>query len=90
MADRPCREHHAADHARDADQPARGAHQVGHQPQAQEAGGRLPLSRVLLQDEPGADQQGREQGQPVVEADVDVHGRLARRPAGARAVSSRT
>ena len=62
-------------------EPARGAQQVRHQAQAEEPGVGLPFGGVLLEDEPGADHERGQQGKPVVEADVEVHGGLARRPA---------
>jgi hypothetical protein len=82
VPDRPRGEDVAGDHAKDAGEPARGAQQVRHQAQAQEPGVGLALGGVLLEDEPGADHERGQQGEPVVEADVDVHDRLARHPAG--------
>jgi hypothetical protein len=74
VPDRPGCEYLPADHAADPDQPPRFAQQVSDQPQPQESRVRLPLRRVLLEDEPGPDQQRGQQGEPIIEADVDVHG----------------
>jgi hypothetical protein len=82
VTDRPGGEGVASDHAEDADEPARGAQQVRYQAQAEEPGVGFAFGGLLLQDEPGADHQRGEQGKPVVEADVEVHGGLDRRPAG--------
>jgi hypothetical protein len=81
VTDRPCGKYLATDHAHDPGEPARRPQQVRYQPQAEEAGFRLLRGRVLLEDEPRPDEQGREQGEPVVETDVEIHDALTSRPA---------
>jgi hypothetical protein len=74
VADGPGRQDLPADHAAHSREPAGRPHQVEHQPQAQETRLRLTGRRVLLEDEPCPDEQGRQQRQSVVEAGADVHG----------------
>jgi hypothetical protein len=80
VTDRPCRQDLAGDHAADAEEPAGLVEQVEDQPQRQEARVGLGLRRVLLQHETGADEKRGEQGEPIVEAGLNVHGTLPDTP----------
>ena len=80
VPDRPRREYLPGDHAADAEQPAGLVEQVDDQPQRKEPRVGRTLRHVLLQHEASADKQRGEQGEPIVKAEVNVHGTLPDTP----------